>query len=89
MILILTTLGFLSQDSLHTLCYTTYSILKIQLIFKLLTLFYLQVMYIVIMHTHLEAHHLHTKKEKLTHKKLTAMKDRKAKFWVGLIRVRA
>ena len=29
MILILTTLRFLSQDSLHTLCYTTYSILKI------------------------------------------------------------
>ena len=42
------------------------------------------------MHTHLEAHRLHTKKKKkLTHKKLTAMKDRKAKLWVGLIRVRA
>ena len=25
------------------------------------------------MYTHLEAHHLHTKKEKLTHKKLTAI----------------
>ena len=70
MILILTTLRFLSQDSLHTLCYTTYSILKI-------------------MHTHLEAHHLHTKKEKLVHKKLTVTKDKKAKLWVRLIRVRA
>ena len=41
MILTLTTLRFLSRDSLRTLRYTTYSILKIQLTFMLLTLFYL------------------------------------------------
>ena len=41
MILTLTTLRFLSRDSLRTLRYTTYSILKIQLAFMLLTLFYL------------------------------------------------
>ena len=41
MILTLTTLRFLARDSLHTLRYTTYSILKIQLAFMLLTLFYL------------------------------------------------
>ena len=42
------------------------------------------------MHTYLDAHHLHThKKEKLLHKKLTVTKDKKAKLWVGLIRVRA
>ena len=77
MILILTTLGFLSQDSLNTLCYTTYSILKIQLIFKLLTLFYLQVMYIVIMHTHLEAHHLHTKKRETYSQKINSYERQK------------
>ena len=37
----LTTLRFLSRDSLRTLRYTTYSILKIQLAFMLFTLFYL------------------------------------------------
>ena len=41
MILTLNTLRFLSRDSLRTLRYTTYSILKIQLTFMLLTLFYL------------------------------------------------
>ena len=41
MILTLTTLRFLSRDSLRTLRYTTYSILKIQLAFMLFTLFYL------------------------------------------------
>ena len=43
------------------------------------------------MHTYLEAHHLHihTKKEKLIHKKLKVTKVKKAKLWVGLIRVRA
>ena len=43
------------------------------------------------MHTYLEAHHLHTrKKEKLTQKKLTVVtKDKKAKLWVGSIRVKA
>ena len=41
MILTLTTLRFLSRDSLRTLRYTTYSTLKIQLIFMLRTLFYL------------------------------------------------
>ena len=41
MILTLTTLRFLSRDSLRTLRYTTNSILKIQLTFMLLTLFYL------------------------------------------------
>ena len=47
--------------------------------------------YNVIMHTYLEAHHLHihTKKEKLIHKKLKVTKVKKAKLWVGLIRVRA
>ena len=32
--------------------------------------------------------HTH-KKEKLLHKKITVTKDKKAKLWVGLIRVRA
>ena len=41
MILTLTALRFLSRDSLRTLRYTTYSTLKIQLIFMLCTLFYL------------------------------------------------
>ena len=43
------------------------------------------------MHTYLEAHHLHihTKKEKLIHKKLKVTKVKKAKLWLGLIRVRA
>ena len=47
--------------------------------------------YNVIMQTYLEAHHLHThtQKEKLIHKKLTVTKNKKAKLWVRLIRVRA
>ena len=42
------------------------------------------------MHTYLEAHHLHThtQKRKLIQKKLT-VSDKKAKLWVGLMRVRA
>ena len=41
MILTLPTVRFLSRDSLRTLRYTANSTLKIQLIFMLLTLFYL------------------------------------------------
>ena len=33
--------------------------------------------------------HTHTQKEKLIHKKLTVTKNKKAKLWVRLIRVRA
>ena len=73
--------GLSSYIALH---YLLTVLLKIQLIFVLLSLFYLHLlMYNVIMHTYLEAHHLHTKKEKLVHKKLTVTKDKKAKFWVG------
>ena len=56
----------------------------------LLTLFYLHYVQCDNAHTYLEAHHLHThKKEKLIHKQLTVTKDKKAKLWVRLIRVRA
>ena len=87
-ILTLTTLRFLSWGSLHTLHYTTYSIFKIQLIFKLLTLFYLHYVQCDNAHIFRGTSFTHTKKEKLIHKKLTATKDKKAKLWVGLIRVR-
>ena len=42
------------------------------------------------MHTYLEAHHLHThtQKRRFIQKKLT-VSDKKAKLWVGLMRVRA
>ena len=90
MILTLTTLRFLSRDSLRTLRYTTYSILKIQLTFMLLTLFYLH--YVQCDNAHIfrgtSFTHKH-KKEKLIHKKLKVTKVKKAKLWVGLIRVRA
>ena len=44
-----------------------------------------------IMHVYLEAYRLHQKKKKkrkLIHKKLTVTKDKKAKLWVGMTRVR-
>ena len=46
--------------------------------------------YNVIMHISRGTSFTHThKKEKLLHKKITVTKDKKAKLWVGLIRVRA
>ena len=90
MILTWTTLRFLSRDSLRTLRYTTYSILKIQLAFMLFTLFYLHYVQCDNAHIFRGTSFTHTqKKEKLIHKKLKVTKVKKAKLWVGLIRVRA
>ena len=90
MILTLTTLRFLSRDSLRTLRYTTNSILKIQLTFMLLTLFYLH--YVQCDNAHIfrgtSFTHQHKKRETYSQKKLKVTKVKKAKLWVGLIRVR-
>ena len=82
MILTLNTLRFLSRDSLRTLRYTTYSILKIQLTFMLLTLFYLHYVQCDNAHIFRGTSFTHKKREPYS-QKLTVTKDKKAKLWVG------